>query len=84
MREGGYPCGWLVRYRHRWHSTPRGPAAAKRVLSEATGTVSGHCLHDLHTGTTWVPVRQHEDDLGASRTVIRAEDILHACPPCEQ
>jgi hypothetical protein len=72
---GGYPPGWLVRYRRRC-VTSTGP-----IWLEAVGVVSGPCLRDVHTNTTWVPLRPRDAAPDMPPQLVRATDFLYAeCP----
>jgi len=74
---GGYPPGWLVRYRHRAGRASRATPAWR----ETVGTVAGRSLRDEHTSTTWVPIRRQGSASDAQISLVRATDILDARPP---
>ncbi|MBE1496105.1 hypothetical protein H4696_003205 [Amycolatopsis lexingtonensis] len=74
---GGYPPGWLVRYRHRAGRASRATPAGR----ENFGTVAGRSLRDEHTSTTWVPIRRQGSAADEQVSLVRATDILDARPP---
>jgi len=77
---GGYPPGWLVRYRSRVGRT-RPASCSAPLWREHVGTVAGHSLRDEHTSTTWVPVRPQGAASDEPVSLVRATDILDAQPP---
>ncbi|HET6711038.1 hypothetical protein, partial [Amycolatopsis sp.] len=77
---GGYPPGWLVRYRHRAGRAHPASRAAP-AWCENVGTVAGHSLRDEHTSTTWVPIRRQGSTSDEQVSLVRATDILDARPP---
>ncbi|WP_410645590.1 hypothetical protein [Amycolatopsis sp. lyj-346] len=78
--DGGYPPGWVVRYRSRVGQT--GPATRWAPLwREHVGIVAGHSLRDEHTSTTWVPVRPPGAASDEQASLVRATDIVDARPP---
>lgn len=46
-----------------------------------TGVVAGRGLRDVHTNTTWVPVRPDDAPEDTPARLVRATDILDATPP---
>lgn len=76
---GGYPPGWRVRYRA--YRTHRSPDTRNAATSETTGVVTGRGLRDVHTNTTWVPVRPDDTPEDTPARLVRATDILDATPP---
>ncbi|MEV7099763.1 hypothetical protein AB0M80_43810 [Amycolatopsis sp. NPDC051045] len=77
---GGYPPGWLVRYRRR--ADRAHPASRTAPLwSEHAGTVAGYSLRDEHTSTTWVPIRPRGSAADEQVSLVRATDIVDGRPP---
>lgn len=79
--SGGYPIGCYVRYRSRLQRNSRGRITREPAWTEFTGTVTGRSLVDLHTSTTWVPVRAHGAALDTPARLVRATDILDSRLP---
>jgi hypothetical protein len=77
---GGYPPGWLIRYRRRAGRAKPASCAAP-VWGEHAGTVAGRSLRDEHTSTTWVPVRPQGAAADGQVSLVRATDIVDARPP---
>lgn len=77
---GGYPPGWIVRYRTRAGRTDEASYAAP-LWREHVGTVAGHSLRDEHTSTTWVPVRRNGAAADEPAGLVRATDILDGHSP---
>ncbi|GAA1939569.1 hypothetical protein [Amycolatopsis minnesotensis] len=78
---GGYPPGWHVRYRERAYPMRRRPGEPNTRWCETTGVVIGRGLRDVHTNTTWVPVRPDDAPEDTPARLVRATDILDATPP---
>jgi hypothetical protein len=80
-QSAGYPIGCYVRYRSRSHRNSPGRRSSVPTWTELTGTVTGRSLLDLHTSTTWVPVRSHDAALDTPARLVRAADILDSRLP---
>lgn len=72
--ELGYPAGWRIIY-------ITSPRRGEGLPPIRTGTVTGSCLHDVHTNTTWVPVRATEDGPDIPSQLVRSADVIDAYPP---
>ena len=82
-QPGGYPPGWRVAFRCRTKGSRRSPPAAQAWF-EVAGTITGCGLRDLHTGTTWIPVRVNGATADSLGRVVRVTDILYVSPPTEE
>jgi hypothetical protein len=67
----GYPPGWHVRYRRRTDDS-------LQDWQEFTGTIAGPSLRDVHTDTTWTPVRPSGAGEYTPVQLVRGQDILEA------
>lgn len=71
-----------MRYRCRVRRAAK--ESAEPAWQEKTGTIAGRSLRDEHTSTTWVPVRPRGAAADTPVSLVRATDILDACPPSEK
>jgi hypothetical protein len=65
-----------VRYRRR--TGTHDALANEPGWQEFTGTVAGPSLHDVHTDTTWTPIRPSDATGDTPVQLVRARDILDA------